>query len=490
MDRYAVLSSPFFSCYAALWRIVRPFLRRARRLADGWEERLVPDDWTGPADLWIQAASGGEARLAVTLLRALGERLQKAGGEDRAGHAVRVLVTTWTRQGRDVLENSLVSPGRLAPALELAVRFAPLDDPAVARRAVARVCPRALLLLETELWPGLMGACAEAGVPVHIFNARMTRASYEGYRIIRSVLRALPVCRVHATSREDAERFFRLFGPDEGGRTFGRRRPCVVDVMPNIKLDRAAEALESPVRADLAGLFREAAPLILLASVRREEERLLAPLTGKLLRKFPRAVLVVAPRHMHRVRPWMERLHDLGHRPETVSSLPPGQVARPGRALVWDRFGDLPRLYAVADAVFVGGSLGRGGGQNFLEALAAGVVPCVGPSLDNFRWALGEDDPPSLADAGLLRVCSGPKAVGRYLEEVCRHVPDRWDGPPAREEVRRRFRQWLTPRTGGSRLAACLAAEALGLSDHAEIAPGPKGGVSAGNVAEAARSDF
>mgnify|MGYP002537715563 CR=1 FL=1 len=86
MDRYAVFSSLFFRVYAGLWRAARPLLRRNKRLSDGWAERCVPVDWMGgeaPVDLWVQAASGGEAHLAVALLHALPER-----------PALRVLVAT------------------------------------------------------------------------------------------------------------------------------------------------------------------------------------------------------------------------------------------------------------------------------------------------------------------------------------------------------------------------------------------------------------
>lgn len=108
MDRYAVFSSLFFRVYAGLWRAARPLLRRNKRLSDGWAERCVPVDWMGgeaPVDLWVQAASGGEAHLAVALLHALPER-----------PALRVLVATWTRQGREVIETALPRPGgRPAP---------------------------------------------------------------------------------------------------------------------------------------------------------------------------------------------------------------------------------------------------------------------------------------------------------------------------------------------------------------------------------------
>lgn len=443
MDQYAVFSSFFFRAYSVLWRLARPWLRRRKRLAAGWAERSVPPNWCAPVDVWIQAASGGEARLALSLLEKMSART-----------SLKVLLTTWTTQGRAVLEEALPDLLLKQPWLELTIRFAPLDEPAVARQAMMQANPRLLVLLETELWPGLLGACAESGVPVHIFNARMSKTSFEFYRMISRVLQSLPVCRIHAISREDAARFERIFGRDTVV-------PCTIGVMPNIKFDRAAEALGESVPPILLRMFRRSGPVFLLASVRQQEETRLVPLLGQLLQSFSRPALVVAPRHMHRVEAWMARLYDMGFNPVASSTLKPGQAVPHDRVLVWDTFGDLPRLYAVADAVFVGGSLGLGG-QNFLEAVAAGVVPCVGASLENFRWALGEDSPPALDEAGLLNICATSRVLVDRLRLAARNPADR-------EDVQKRFRAWLAPRTGGAVFAAHRLDQALNGADEGAV---------------------
>ena len=112
----SVFSRPFFFFYSLLWRAALPFLKKSRRLADGWPERLIPEDWLAPdfpsvsgehtVDIWLQAASGGEARLAVSVCRSL--------SKDKP---LRVLVATWTRQGRDVIEKAI-------PALKEQIKLA------------------------------------------------------------------------------------------------------------------------------------------------------------------------------------------------------------------------------------------------------------------------------------------------------------------------------------------------------------------------------
>ena len=155
----SLFSRPFFRIYRALWMLARPLLRRSSRLADGWKERLAPDDWipTDPAradghavDLWLQAASGGEARLAAAVCE-----------QFSPSSTLRVLVTTWTRQGRDVMEKAAEGLKSSHPGLSVIVRFAPFDHPDIVRRALTLASPRMVALLETELWPGLLAACRQ-----------------------------------------------------------------------------------------------------------------------------------------------------------------------------------------------------------------------------------------------------------------------------------------------------------------------------------------
>jgi 3-deoxy-D-manno-octulosonic-acid transferase len=57
----------------------------------------------------------------------------------------------------------------------------------------------------------------------------------------------------------------------------------------------------------------------------------------------------------------------------------------PARPAVVDTIGELEAVYALADVVFVGGSLVEHGGQNMLEPAAQGRPVLYGPHVDNFR---------------------------------------------------------------------------------------------------------
>ena len=484
----------FLGAYSGLWRAAQPLLRRHKRLRDDFARRLVPDDWLaagqpGPAAavpdipgpgapplrVWVQAASGGEAWLVHSLVPALAEAL--AGHPALASRPLCLLCTAWTRQGLDILEKLPASP-----AVSILSRHFPLDRPDMMRRAMAMARPDAVVLLETELWPGLLAAARENGVPVLALNARMTEKSFRAYGKLAFFWREHAPERILAISAEDADRFARLFG-----------HPERVEVMPNIKFDRLLEHSHRPAREDSPASFRrkagigDAALLAVLASVREEEESLLLPvaraLHGLSINGHPVAV-AVAPRHMHRVEAWKTGLRAAGV-PFRLRSMKDGRGsggdASPSLAAspvyLWDTFGELPSLYAIADAAYVGGSLVPLGGQNFLEASAQGVIPLVGPHIDNFLWAGKElfaeglavmlpeasELGPALEQRLQTRLASLPRAPnGRNPASTGLDGPD-WQAARAKEtaEVRRRFAAWLRPRLGGSMQAAEALAQVL-----------------------------
>lgn len=430
----SLFSRPFFRIYRVLWSLARPFLKRSPRLTDGWNERLAPEGWLEPdfsstdghaVDIWIQAASGGEARLAVAICRSM-----------TPDSSLRILVTTWTRQGRDIMEQSLAGLKKSHPRLAVAVRFAPFDHPDIVRRALRQAGPRLVALLETELWPGLLAACREKNIPVHVFNGRINSSTAHFGRIFSSLMKEISPVSIHAVSRYDRQGFSSIF-------------PCPVTRMTNIKFDLAAETLSTPL-APSPHCFNANGPVFLFASVRQCEEKRIPGQLERLYKAVPNAAVVIVPRHLYRVASWKSVLDDLAFMPVLASELPPGRCLARRHVLIWNKFGDLPKLYASAKAVFVGGSFGQGG-QNFLEALSAGRIPCIGPSVHNFLWALGTGDSsmPSLEEAGLLRVAHTPKDVIDIMLEQAASTRDR-------KAVREQFRDWLAPRQGGAAATARL----------------------------------
>ncbi len=451
--------------YSLLWLFALPFLRCSHRLREGFSWRLVPKNWVKisglPADnasrkshgvdVWIQAASGGEAYLAWEIIKHLVELRRRAGLME--SRPLRLLVTTWTRQGLEILQG--MAAKQAYPDISIRTTFFPFDSFCLMNRALDQARPKVVALLETELWPGLLLACARRNIPVFILNGRMTAKSLRGYRCLEAVCsgfwQQMAPQRIAAVSPGDAARFAELFGRER------------VEIAPNIKFDRAVpqkqDAHTIPTFANLLPTAVHSGRTILLASVRTEEEedlmRVLRYLRTGSLRDAP-PTIIIAPRHMHRVRSWCERLRAEGLTPLTRAGRV--QVFPAGAIIVWDTFGELGGLYRLADAVFVGGSLAPLGGQNFLEPLGLGRIPCCGPSLENFAWALeGTAEAPEdrLEARGLLHRCADAYSVATILKQA---IVAPHEAPQA---VAARFYNWLAPRRGGALYCARLIEQAM-----------------------------
>jgi 3-deoxy-D-manno-octulosonic-acid transferase len=418
-----------FRLYELAWAAAIPFLARNKRLREGFAQRTLAEDPPAKTDLWIQAASAGEANLAFEIVKRFAAAPPPPFGPKRP---LRVLVTTNTTQGLDTLSRAgeAVLPG--APLL-MRSAYMPFDRPSLVERAVQSAYPRVAVLLETELWPGFMAAIRRIGARLLVLNARMTAKSLGGYLALGGLLRELAPDRVLAVSERDGLRYGTLFGQER------------VEVMANMKFDRMAAS--APAGGDLGGVVPEGGRLVVLGAVRREEGGDVAQLAAELVRARPDAVLGLFPRHMHHLAFWRETLTQAGL-PVVVRSELAGPAAA-GSVVLWDVFGELARAYGSAAAAFVGGSLARLGGQNFLEAISGGVVPVIGPYWSNFAWVGRE-----IVTAGLVReVADWREAAAALSAQLA--------APPAREAVREAGLAYIRERQGGTAQACARIAEAL-----------------------------
>jgi 3-deoxy-D-manno-octulosonic-acid transferase len=343
--------------------------------------------------LWMHAVSVGEARAGAALARAL---LAANPGSE-------MLVTCTTAAGRDILRELHGESVRIV--------WLPYDYPGALRRFLGHFRPRLGVLMETEIWPNLLAACAGCGVPVLLANARMSEKSARGYArwggLTRPALASLAA--VCAQSEADAERL----------RTLGALR---VEVTGNLKFDGAPDDVKSA--GGRAWRERLGRPVLLLASTREGEEKILLNAMPAGDEKF---LVLVVPRHPRRF--------------DEVALLCQSRRSRgqaPGpqdRVYLGDTMGEMDFYYAAADVAVIGGSFLPLGGQNLIEACAAGVPVVLGPSMFNFaeatRLALAAGAAVQAADAPgamreALRLLSDPEerkkmaAAGKALCEAHR----------------------------------------------------------------------
>lgn len=310
-----------------------------------WDERfgfVVPAP-QGIA-VWVHAVSVGEALAALPLIKHL-IAVHPPGS---------VLVTTTTPTGS----------ARVREALGASVRhtYAPYDLPDAVARFVARMQPRQVVVMETELWPNLFRALARRNIPLVIANARLSPRSFRGYTQVRRFAAAtLADCsHIAAQSDADAQRF----------RDLGAA-PARVSVMGNIKFD-----LEVPQGGKLRG---ETAGVWIAASTHEGEEEIALRAHAEILQSLPDAKLILVPRHPQRfdaVAKLIEK-SGLGYTRRSAFDF---------TSCVWlgDSMGEMFMYFSAVNVAFVGGSLAPVGGHNVLEPAALGLPVLFGPQMHNF----------------------------------------------------------------------------------------------------------
>lgn len=344
-----------------LWRLCLPFLKKNKRLRPGFKQR-VDTTHLSKADIWIQAASAGEAYLAVNIIKTF-----------KFKTSTPILVTAITSQGIDILKKNLSKPD-IDPNTDLSIQWFPFDMPVTMQKAIKKIDPKVMVLLETELWPALLYYLKTHRIKTIIVNARLSQNSFKNYMRTKFLWRHLAPDQILATSKQDRDRYAQLF------------ETAVVQTMSNIKFEAFDNNdLDIAVKQKIKSILPDTLPLTILASVRKEEEEIIFKLSQTLLNTFPDQVVAIFPRHMHRINAWRKMLAKGQHHFECRSNLV-SPFNGPG-IILWDTFGELKTAYGLANVVFVGGSLKPLGGQNFIEPAMQGAITITGPYYDDFAWA-------------------------------------------------------------------------------------------------------
>lgn len=351
---------------AILYRLAARGLRY-REYFERWHERFGFVDDTGIRDsIWVHAVSMGEVNAAMPLIDALMRRYQ----------GTPFVITTVTPTGSERVRR--VYGDRVMNV------YLPYDLPASIRRFLDRIRPRLAVIMETEIWPNLFFECEARNIPLVVVNARLSEKSLRGYGPVRPLAqRALASARyIAAQSETDAVRLRDLGAPTDR-----------IGVIGNLKYDMTVpEHLVEQAQRMREG-WGARRPVWLAASTHDGEELPVLKAHAEVLRRFPDALLLIAPRHPERFKPVALACRSFGFATHVRSE--DATATADTQCFVVDTLGELLNFYATADVAFVGGSLVPIGGHNVLEPAALGVPVVIGPYMFNFAEISA-----SLLDAG------------------------------------------------------------------------------------------
>ncbi|MDR2935254.1 MAG: hypothetical protein LBV70_05180 [Candidatus Adiutrix sp.] len=401
------LTWPYWIVHDLIHR--KPYSFRSKFLGPG---PLLPKK-PGRPRVWLWALSLGEVLAARELVPAL----EEAGAE--------VVISSTTAIGRDAASRAW--PSRL-------VLSSPLDFSLSTRRFVEAVDPDLLVLVETDVWPGILFRLRRRGVPAVLVSARMSPKSIRGYGHIRffwgQVLRLFALI---TTQSEDGRRRLLDLGAD----------PERTLVVGDLKFDREVRESAPETRAALLAEtgWPEGRWIVAGSTHAGEDEIILGAFTSlREKAKYRDLKLLLAPRNRSdflAVWALIKRLNlPAGHREKPA----PDDLNKD--VFLLDTLGELDRLYDLAEIALVGKSwagLHKGGGHNPLEPAAKGKPVLFGPLTHNYRWMTR-----ALQEVGGGLMVPDQAALTAALEDLL-------DNPDKARDMGRRAADFVRIHQGGVR---------------------------------------
>ncbi|HRI44248.1 MAG TPA: glycosyltransferase N-terminal domain-containing protein [Fimbriimonadaceae bacterium] len=412
--------------FAPLWVPWMLLRARARQEAPNWKERQGEFDF--PPDpktkrIWIHAVSVGEVVAAMPILAEVRSLLPD--------HEIVLSVTT--SSGHQTARER-------ATGLYDHLVYFPIDVARFQMAAMTRVRPEVVAVMETELWLNFLWAAQAMGAATLLVNGRISDRSFPRARKVRFFYRSLLryLDRALMQTELDADRI-RALGAEHA------------EVFGNCKFDEGALEEVDPVALRREFGIGEGEAVVVLGSTRGEEEEALVLDAIERLDR-PGLKIIHAPRHLERA----DALADaVAARFGSVARRSRGES---GRYLVLDTYGELGRVYALADVAIVGGGFSNFGGQNLIQPLAHGKPVIHGPNMQNFAFAAR-----AAADAGASIVASN-------ADELAAALGDLLDEPERRSRMGQEAKALVAKHRGAARRYAEAIAAACHASDERQPA--------------------
>lgn len=336
------------------WRGIKAPAYRKR-----WRERLgffTPRHSETEQPLWIHAVSVGETLAIVPLVKLI-----------QARHPdLPIVMTTMTPTGAERVQANFGE--------SVTHYYCPYDVPCALGRFLKKVNPRAAIIVETELWPNLVAACAKRKLPILVANARLSARSAKGYarfgKMAAEMLEQIDLIAVQNST--DGQRFLDLGLPQSA-----------MNVTGSIKFDVKAPEGSERLALALRDMWGKERPVLVGASTHEGEEQVLLTLYKALLDDYPGLLLILVPRHPERFDSVAQLIKSEGLK---IARRSHGQQpSSQTQVYLGDTMGELMKLLAAADIAFVGGSLVERGGHNPLEPAVLKKPVLMGPFFFNFQ---------------------------------------------------------------------------------------------------------
>ncbi len=341
-------------------------------------DKAVLAKLSGHKIIWFHAASVGETQALIPVIKELAA----------INNNLAFLVTTTSVNGRDRIIKEIKD--LIAHACIL-----PADFNFIIKGFFNKIKPSMLVIVETEFWPNLISVAHSSGIPVMLINGRISVKSFGLYRTFRFFFK-------HILDKFDV---FVM----QSEKMVVRLRMLGIDRKKTILVKNTKYSQETPVDPKVSSFDKRNKIIVVAGSIRKgEEETVIEGFRQALIYK---GTLIVAPRHMNRVKDteWILKRDKMKYvkwsEIREISAVPLYD------AVIVDTIGDLARLYNYADIAIIGGGFKPYGGHNPMEAAMKSLPIIMGRNMFNFE----DTSEKFVREGGAFMTDNNPQALAEKL---------------------------------------------------------------------------
>jgi len=318
----------------------------------------LPEATSKEKSLWIHAVSVGEVLSLQNLIKKIKEK-----------HPCWTMYfSTVTTTGMQMARKKLKEIDRIF--------FIPLDFTFIIKKYFKRLKPQVFIIAESEFWPNLLKEAKKQTNGVLLINGRISAHSFKHYYrfrfLTKKVLNNIDFFLVQTEKDKD---YLEKIGLNLNSiRITG-------NLKSEINLSTLSEKEILKLKKDLS--IQENQRVFIAGSTRRGEEKRLLESFAKAKSITEDIVLILAPRHLERVKEIEKLCESFSFKVVRRTSVSSGMT---WDVLILDTIGELTLFYALADVAFIGGSLVPWGGQNLLEPAFYKKPIFFGTHMDNFSY--------------------------------------------------------------------------------------------------------
>jgi 3-deoxy-D-manno-octulosonic-acid transferase len=287
--------------------------------------------------------------------------------------------------------------------------YLPLDNIISTALFLKRLQPKAMVFMETELWPNLIAQCKHKQVKLLLVNGRLSDKSMRSYKklswLITPAIQRFD--KILTQSQVNQDNYLTMGANENSCKLSG-----------NLKFDVSLNSETKTKQQTLKKLLPATKKVWLIASTHPGDETLALKAFEKIRKQSPEALLIIVPRHPERFEQVAKLARDAGNnvlqRSQNIPVTPDTHV------WVIDTLGELLAACSLADVVTMGGSFSSIGGHNPLEPALFKKPVIVGPNMSNFIEILAQ-----LKTAqGIIQLLENNNMAQALSDEVLRLFTD------------------------------------------------------------------